>query len=284
MATALSNRNGRTAGVLWRSQDWLDLATVCNGPEEVRAAARRSVRRGATQLKLVVTGGVISSSDDLEDVQLSLDEIAAAVAEADNRGSYVTVHAHNSRGIQVSLRAGATCVEHGSYLDEETAVLIASKGAALVPTLSVTHLMRTEHRKWGVPGEVLPRLSGMEEAVGEAIRLARRHRILVGAGTDLLGPEQNRRGLELVLRARLEVPMSAIVAQTSANAAIMRRAADLGSVEVGRRADLIAVDGDPLANPALFDDPERVCLVIKAGKIAKDLRGLSGAAPKGEAA
>jgi len=108
--------------------------------------------------------------------------------------------------------------------------------------------------------------------MARSLKLARDAGVVIGSGSDLLGPEQDRRGLELSIRAELEDPMQAIVAATAVNARILRSADDIGTVEAGKRADLIAIDGDPLTDSKLFDDPGRVVLVIKDGQVVKDTR------------
>jgi imidazolonepropionase-like amidohydrolase len=105
----------------------------------------------------------------------------------------------------------------------------------------------------------------------EAMRIARAAGVLIGSGSDLLGVEQNRRGLELTLQAKVLSPMEAIVCATLSNARIMHREHEFGSIEAGKLADVIAVKGDPLAQPEVFDDPSRVVLVIKGGKVVKSL-------------
>ena len=149
---------------------------------------------------------------------------------------------------------------------------MAQAGAALVPTFAVTQVMLTEWRKWGLAEAVLPRLAGVGERMAEATRLARAKGIPIGSGADLLGPEQNRHGVELVLKARILGPMEAIVSATATNARIMRVDDRLGTVAPGKLADLIAVTGDPLAEPELFDDPTRVALVVRGGAVVKDRR------------
>jgi imidazolonepropionase-like amidohydrolase len=108
--------------------------------------------------------------------------------------------------------------------------------------------------------------------MANSLKLARAAGLVIGSGSDLLGPEQNRRGLEITIRAELEDPMQAIVAATATNARVLRRADDIGTVEAGKRADVIAVDGNPLTDAKLFDDPSRVVLVVKDGQIVKDIR------------
>jgi imidazolonepropionase-like amidohydrolase len=249
------------------------LAQVCNGPDAVRLAARTAFRRGATQLKVFISGGVVSLSDSLEDTQFVVEELRAIVAEAQARHTYVTAHAHNSRAIRNGLAAGIACFEHGSFLDEETAILMAQAGAALVPTFAVTRVLLSEWQQWGLPEAVVGRMAGVEAAMTRATRLAYDKGVSIGSGADLLGAEQNRHGLELVLKARILGPMAAIVSATSTNARIMRVDDRLGTVAPGKLADLIAVTGDPLTEPDLFDDPTRVVLVIKGGQIVKDTRG-----------
>ena len=248
------------------------MSMVCDGPEGVRVAARTAFRRGATQLKVIISGGVVSLTDRIEDSQFTVEELKAAVQEASARDTYVTGHAHNVQSILNGLEAGLECFEHGTFLDEATAARMAAAGAALVPTLAATRLLVSEWRAWGVPEAVLPRVTGAEEAAREAVKIAYAAGVTVGSGTDILGPEQNRRGLEVALKAEIVGPMEAIVSATATSARILRRDHDLGTVEAGKLADLIAVAGDPLADLAVFDDPDRVVLVVKGGRVAKDTR------------
>jgi imidazolonepropionase-like amidohydrolase len=244
----------------------------CDGPDEVRLAAREAFRRGATQIKVCVSGGVVSFTDRIEDAQFSVEELKAAVAEADSRDSYVTAHAHNVKGIRNGLEAGVECFEHGTFLDADTAEAMAAAGAYLVPTFAVTRIFAEKAAEWGIPPEIVPRMNGVEEAMTRSLKLARDAGVVIGSGSDILGPEQDRRGLELAIRSELEDPMTAIVAATSVNARILRRDDTIGTVEPGKLADLIAVDGDPLTDSKLFDDPAKVVLVIKDGRIVKDNR------------
>jgi imidazolonepropionase-like amidohydrolase len=116
---------------------------VCDGPDEVRVAVRNAFRRGATQIKMCVSGGVVSLTDSLEDTQFTVEELRAAVVEAQARDTYVTAHAHNARSILNGLEAGLECFEHGTFLDEETAAKLVAADVALVPTLAVIELMST---------------------------------------------------------------------------------------------------------------------------------------------
>lgn len=247
----------------------VQLLSICDGSDAVRRAARLNFRRGATQLKVFISGGVVSQTDKLEDTQLSVEELAAAVIEAKARRTYVAGHAHNNEAIANGLAAGLECFEHGTMLDERTAAALKKAEARLDPTLAVCHLMIDEWDHWGLPESVVPRVAGCEEGMMRAIRIAKAAGVLIGSGSDLLGPDQNRRGLELVLKSGVLSPLEAIVSATLSNARLMHQEERLGSIEPGKLADVIAVRGDPLLEPELFDDPNRVVLVIKGGEVVK---------------
>lgn len=247
------------------------LSQVCDGPTEVRIAARRAFRHGATQIKVCVSGGVVSLTDSLDDTQFTVEELSAAVEEARARGTYVTAHAHNAQSVLMGIEAGLECFEHGTFLDEQTVARMVEAKVNLVPTLAVTAVMADDAEAWGIPEEVLPRLAGVQQAMEASLKMAHDAGVPVGSGTDLLGPDQNRRGLELGLKAKVIGADAAIVSATRTNARILRIDDEVGTLEVGKVADLIAVDFDPLAHPDLFDDPSRVRVVVKAGEVVKDL-------------
>jgi len=256
----------------WQDHDvpgLVGLSLLTDGVDDMRRNAREAFRRGADFLKLCVTGGVVSKHDKISDTQFSVEEIAAAVAEANARGTYVTVHAHNNVGVRNAITAGARCVEHGSELDAATVALMVEHDVALVPTLAVMHLLVTNPGPMGIPAEIAARVHQVEDQTLRAVRLAVEAGVRVGSGSDLIGAEQDRRGLELVLKSKLLDPMTALVCATRANADILGLA-DLGTLETGKMADLIAIDGDPLADPELFDRPERIPLVVKNGRIVKN--------------
>ncbi|MGW4031260.1 metal-dependent hydrolase family protein [Streptomyces sp. NPDC004838] len=261
-------------GEPWAVPGLGQLALACDGPDEVTRAARTAFQRGADFLKMCVTGGVISHSDALTDTQFTDDEIRAAVREAQARGTYVTVHAHNAEGVRMAVLAGARCVEHGSHLDEETIALMARHGTALVPTLTVARLLAEDAASVGVGADIAARADGLGAAMAHSLRMAAAAGVPIGSGSDLLGTAPRCHGRELVLKAELTDPMAAIVSATSVNARILGLDDRLGTVRPGRTADLVAVDGDPLTDPGLFADPSRVVLVVKDGRIVKDTQGL----------
>ena len=245
---------------------------ISDGANEVRKAARECFRQGATFLKMPVTGGVVSIADSLSDTQFTIEEIAVAVQEAKARNTYVAVHAHNRAGIHNAVKAGVGCVEHGTGIDEPTAAMMAEGGVNLVPTLAIAQVMSENFGQLGLAPEIKDRIGDTMQGMIDGLLAARDAGVRVGSGSDLIGPNQNRRGLEIALKAKVLGAMAAIMSATSVNAEIMGVADRLGSIEVGKLADLVAVDFDPLAEPDLFDDPSRVVLVVKGGRIVKDTR------------
>jgi imidazolonepropionase-like amidohydrolase len=245
---------------------------LADGCDEVRKAARECFRQGASFLKMVVTGGVVSLTDSLSDTQFTVPEIATAVAEARARNTYVTVHAHNVAGIINAINGGVECVEHGTGIDEKTAAMMAANKVSLVPTLAIAQDLVENFDRQGLPPQIRDRVGDTMRGMSDGLLAAREAGVLVGSGSDLIGPDQSRRGLEIALKARLIGAMAAIASATSVNAQIMRAQDKIGSIEAGKFADLIAVDFDPLSEPELFDSPERVVLVVKGGKIVKDIR------------
>lgn len=265
----------------WAIEDrWYDHAVpglrafslISNGPDELRRHVREGFRRGADFVKLCVTGGVVSRNDALADTQFTVEEIAAAVQEASARGTYVTVHAHNNAGIRNAIAAGVRCVEHGSEIDDETAALMAGNGVAHVPTLLTIHELLANPTAAGLPAEMADRVGIALHGQEQGLLASRRAGVRVGLGTDLIGPDQTRRGRELALRAALESPMDALVAATRVNAGILGIGDETGTIEPGMRADIVAFAADPLSDPDVFADPRHVVLVLKSGQVVKDTR------------
>jgi imidazolonepropionase-like amidohydrolase len=248
------------------------LAVLSDGPEEMRKNVRESFRGGAQFLKLCVTGGVISKHDKLTDTQFSAEEIAVAVAEAAARGTYVTVHALNGEGIRIAVLAGVRGVEHGTGIDEEIAALMAERQVTLVPTLAAVEALIRNVDALGLPREYAERATHVREGMIAALLAAKAAGVRVGLGSDVIGPDQTRRGAELELRAAVESPMEALIAATRVNAGIVGLDDEIGTLEVGKRADIVAFAANPLDNTKLFAEPDSVVLVLQDGVIAKDTR------------
>jgi imidazolonepropionase-like amidohydrolase len=263
---------GTEDGIRVTAPGLIQSALICDGPDEVRRAARLQFRYGAAQIKMCASGGVLSLADRLEDTQFSVDELRAAVAEASARDSYVTVHAHNTAAIQAGLEAGVRCFEHGTFLDQPTAARMAEAGACLVPTLAVTRVLAEQWETWGVPRSILPRLENVTESSENAVRLAAEAGVLMGSGSDFLGPAQTGRGLEIACKAAVLGPMAAIVSATSANAKVLRLENQIGTLRPGLRADIVGLATDPLRHPERLADDTNAVLVVKDGLVVKDTR------------
>jgi imidazolonepropionase-like amidohydrolase len=248
------------------------LSLLSDGPDEMRKNAREAFRRGADFLKVMVTGGVVSYHDKLTDTQLTVEEIAAAVQEATARGTYVTVHAHNNAGIRNAITAGARGVEHGSQIDDETAALMAKHNVAHVPTLAVVYALLENASEAGLPATIADRVGIALQGQIDAIHASRQAGVRLGSGSDLIGPNQENRGSELLYRSQVESPMDALISATRVNAAILGISEETGTIEAGKRADLTAFTANPLDDPKLFASPRSVTLVIQSGRIVKDTR------------
>ena len=243
---------------------------LSDGPDELRKNVREGFRRGATFVKLLVTGAVVAiSTQQPSDTQFTTAEIAVAVEEARARGTYVTVHAHNNAGIRSAVAAGVRCIEHGSQIDEETAALLAEHDVALVPTLTIMEELVQNPAAMGLAPSYASRLSRFAASAREAVLAARAAGVRVGLGSDMLGPDQRRRSQELLHRARLESPMRALESATRINADIIGLGDDLGTIEAGKLADIVGFAGDPLSVPEHFAETDRVALVLQEGRVVK---------------
>lgn len=244
------------------------LSLMSGDAGELRRNVRESFRRGATFIKLCVTGGVVGGNDHLSDTQFSVDEITVAVEEAQARGTYVTVHAHNNAGIRNAVLAGVRCVEHGTDIDAPTAELMREHDVALIPTFAVIEQL-SDTEGMGLESGARDRIAGVRERMASALTLATEAGLRVGLGSDLIGPNQRRRGEELRLRAELQTPMQALVSATSINAEILGLKESVGMIGEGMLADLVVWQRDPLQNANNFADPDMAAIVIKAGRIVK---------------
>jgi imidazolonepropionase-like amidohydrolase len=245
------------------------LSLMSGNADELRRNVRESFRRGATFLKLCVTGGVVGGHDRLDDTQFTTAEIAVAVEEAAARGTYVTVHAHNNAGIRNAVRAGVRCVEHGTDIDEPTARLMREHDVALVPTFAVIDQVLDPESSLDVDPSARERIAGTRRRMVQALRISRETGLRIGLGSDLLGSGQHRRGEELRLRAELESPMQALVSATSVNADILGIGDTVGMLRVGMAADIVAWKRSPLDDPRIFADPDMAAFVVKDGHIMK---------------
>jgi imidazolonepropionase-like amidohydrolase len=246
-------------------------AELCDGPDAVRHAAREQLRRGATQIKVMASGGAMSPTDELEHSQFTVEELAAAVYEAESVGTYVLAHAYAPRAIGNALAAGVRSIEHGNLLDEATAAAMKQAGAWLVPTLITYDLIEQPGPAQGVPENMLRKIHQARVAGEESVRMALAAGLPIGSGSDLLGSMQPHKTKELSLKAAIMDNMAALVSATSANARLFRLKRRIGTLAEGRQADLIVVDGNPVDDISVLESPQNVRLVMKEGSVLKNL-------------
>jgi imidazolonepropionase-like amidohydrolase len=267
-------RAGHEASHRWASIAGLVArAEVVDGVDEVRRAVREQLRRGATQIKLLASGGIVSPTDPFDSIQFSSAEIAAAVEVARGWDTYVLAHCHTSPAIDVAIEAGVRSIEHGSLLEEKTAKRMKELGVFMVPTLQTLRMLATYPERWSLPPEKVARLKEVEGLAYESVKRAVAVGVKVASGSDVVGPWQGRRGEELAIKAELIGAHKAILSATSVNAELFRLQDRIGTVEVGKDADLILVSGEPLDRIELLADPDCVPLVVKQGRVVKDAAG-----------
>ncbi|MBM4439989.1 MAG: amidohydrolase family protein [Candidatus Rokubacteria bacterium] len=239
---------------------------VANGAEDVRRVVRTMVRAGADVIKCATTGGASSRpGHGPTDRAFDRDEMRALVDEAHGLGRTVMCHALGGPGLRIALEAGVDSIEHGCYLDEdpELIALMAQRGVSFVPTLTVYEY----HRQSKAP-HVRERARRLEAHHVESIRRALAAGVRVVAGTDAGGHGHPPNAVELQhLVAAGLTPMQAIQAATGRAAECLGAAGELGTLEKGKRADVVAVDGDPLADIRILQDPARIRFVVKDGAV-----------------
>jgi imidazolonepropionase-like amidohydrolase len=241
---------------------------VVDGIEGVRRATREILRAGADQIKIMTSGGVLSPNDEPAATGFSPEEIAAVVYEAHAAGKTVMSHAQANQGIKNAVRAGIESIEHGIYLDEEACAEMKKRGTYLVATLiaPLWVLRRAEKDPSSMPPYAVRKAKEVVETHRQAFRMAVASGVKIAMGTDTgVGPHGTNAEEIAIMVENGMTPMQAIVATTRTAAECARVDKLVGTIEPGKRADLVGVRGDPLRNIALFKDPASVAFVMKDG-------------------
>jgi imidazolonepropionase-like amidohydrolase len=247
---------------------------VADGVDAVRKAAREELRRGAFQVKIMASGGVASPTDPIWNLQYSLDEMRAIVEEAHGWRTYALAHAYTPEAITRAVRAGVRSIEHGNLIDAETAALMAREGAFLVPTLVTYFKIEELGRALGFPAVSQRKVKDVLDAGLASLEIAKAAGVAIGFGTDLLGETHEHQNQEFAIRARVLPAAEILRSATLVNATLLRREGELGVVAPGAFADLLVVDGDPLADVTLLAAPEKhLAAVMKGGEFALDRLG-----------
>ncbi|WP_186401974.1 amidohydrolase family protein [Sphingopyxis sp. P1IMeth2] len=239
-----------------------DYTGACTGAVECALRVREAAKYGADLIKITSTGGINSQQARGLGQHLSDEELTAIVTTAHSLGLKVAAHAHGGEGVAASVRAGVDSIEHGTYLDEDTAKLMAARGTWLVPTLGLLDGRTAADASPAVQAK----MAEARRVAGRNIRLAVQHKIKVAFGTDAgVSPHgQNARQFRLMVEQGPMTPMAALRSATLDAAALLGQSDKLGTIEVGKYADMIAVAGDPYRDITLL---EHVSTVIKDGRL-----------------
>jgi imidazolonepropionase-like amidohydrolase len=241
---------------------------VADGVDQVRQAVRYQVKGGADVIKMCATGGVLSEGDAVGATQYSYEEAKALVDEATKLGRKVAAHAHGTEGIKIAVRAGVSSIEHGSFLDEEGARMMAQRGTYLVPTMMAGEAVERFARSGVLKGLRAEKALAAGAAMRHATKIAVANHVPIALGTDagVIPHGTNAREFGLLVEWGGLTPMAALNAGTLNAAKLLGWDARVGSLAAGKLADIVAVPGDPLAD---IHATERVSFVMKGGVVYK---------------
>jgi imidazolonepropionase-like amidohydrolase len=247
------------------------MGRIADGVDEVRRACRQELRQGARFIKVMANGGVASPTDPIAWQGYSPEELRAAVAEAADAGTYVAAHLYTADAIERAVRAGVHSLEHCNLIDAPTARLAADSGAVAVPTLVTYEALAQDGPRFGFPPDSIAKIETVRTQGMHSLEVLRHAGVTMAFGTDLLGETQVRQSEEFAIRARVLPSADIFAAATTVPARLIGMEGRLGIVAPGAFADLLVVDGDPLADVALLSDPARtVRLVMQQGRVHRD--------------
>ena len=244
---------------------------VADGVTEVRKAARDQLRTGATQVKIMASGGVASPTDPIWNLQYSEEEIRAVVWEAASWRTYVMAHAYTPEAIYRCVEYGVKTVEHVNLIDEETARFCTEQGAWAVPTLVTYEALENDGPELGLPQVSLDKLRHVREVGLRSLEILKAAGTQIGFGTDLLGEMHRYQSREFLIRSEVLSPLELLRSATSENARMMNVEGEFGVIAEGAIADIIVVDGNPLEDLGVLQGQgEMIPLIMKDGEIYKN--------------
>ncbi|OYU97839.1 MAG: amidohydrolase [Burkholderiales bacterium PBB5] len=246
------------------------VGAIADGVGEVRRAVREQVRNGANQIKIMAGGGISSPTDPLEGTQFSVEELRAAVEEAEAANLYALAHAYSPRAVTRAVQAGVRSIEHGNLIDEATAREMKRCGAFLVPTLATYSALAAEGQRLGWSADMLDKLARVKSRGLDAVRIALAEGVPVVFGTDLLGHMHGQQSQEFALRSAAMGPLQVLQSATIEAARLMRQEQHIGVLQPGAYADLLVVDGDPSLSLAMLTTPDTgIRLLMQGGRVLR---------------
>jgi imidazolonepropionase-like amidohydrolase len=249
------------------------VGAIADGEAEVRKAVRENLRHDVDQIKIMASGGAMSPSDELDTTQYTIPEMRAAVEEAQAVGKYVLSHAYSDSAVRNAIAAGVRSIEHGNLIKEAAAKAIKDAGAFLVPTMVTYEAIYRDGKRYGIGDHQIQKIDMAREQSVQGLTHAYRAGCKIGSGSDLLGDMMSQRHVEFELKGQVMKPMEVLLSATKVNAELFRLSDKIGSVEPGKYADLIVVNGNPLRNLRCFQQPENPRLIMKGGKLFKQMLG-----------
>ncbi|WP_431877401.1 amidohydrolase family protein [Amycolatopsis sacchari] len=243
------------------------LGRIADGVDAVRAAARDELRKGAHHIKIMASGGVASPTDRIDSTQYSAEEMRAVVEEAEAANRYVAAHAYTARAVNRALELGVRSIEHGNLLDDRSVELFREHDAFLVPTLVTYWALKEEGREFGLPEASWRKVDEVLGAGLAALERAARGGVKLVYGTDLLGGMHRHQNTEFRLRAEVQTPLEVLRSATTVAAELVNMAGEIGTLRPGAHADLLIVEGDPLADIDVLVDPKHIRHVVQGGEV-----------------
>ncbi|GAA5156075.1 amidohydrolase family protein [Amycolatopsis dongchuanensis] len=243
------------------------LSRIADGVDAVRAAARDELRKGAHHIKIMASGGVASPTDRIDSTQYSAEEMRAVVEEAEAANRYVAAHAYTARAVNRALELGVRSIEHGNLLDDRSVELFREHDAFLVPTLVTYWALKEEGREFGLPEASWRKVDDVLGAGLAALERAARGGVKLVYGTDLLGGMHRHQNTEFRLRAEVQTPLEVLRSATTVAAELVNMAGEIGTLRPGAHADLVVVEGDPLADAGVLADPKHIRHVVQGGDV-----------------
>jgi imidazolonepropionase-like amidohydrolase len=250
-----------------------NMSVIADGTNEVRKAAREELRKGATQVKLFASGGVVFPAEGhATRYEFAEEELSAVVEEAAARGTYVMAHVYTDEGVRRCLKAGVRSIEHANFVNEDTVAMMAECGAFYVPTF-ISLVQRVESAaETHLPQAIVENLQRTIACGRQVYGWARKHKVPVGFGTDLWGPDAQKSQLrEFEMRQDLDTPADILRSATVTNAELLMAKGTLGTVADGAYADLLIVEGNPLADLGVLMNPQKnLKFIMKDGVVYKN--------------